>query len=320
MIGKIVLTLSSAILVLLSVSGCSLNSPHVTSNEQKPITRTSQSSHIDGEIISLVPIQVPNTNSVRTFKMMYWSANAQAEAFLAVPQSAGTYPLYVSCHGGSSINTGTFGEVTPENQTSLENADPNFVTLIPEYRGYDDSGGTVHGLSGDTFDTNNAIKAVMSKFSVEKNHVYLAGVSMGGGVVLQLATERSDIRSVIAISPFVGWNIVGAWAVQNKNKSDMAWNEYGAMLTYGTDNPNSPLLKPESVDVQKLKVPVLLLQGTGDQSVPWQTVQTLYNDIKPYDSQIKLILFPDGQHGLHDKYQTQVNEDINSWYAIYGEQ
>ena len=208
---------------------------------------------------------------------------------------------------------------SPEDQSSLENANPNFITLIPEYRGYDGSGGTVQGLSGDTLDTSNAIKAVMSKYSVEANHLYLDGTSMGGGVVLQLASERHDVRSVIAISPFVGWNIVGTWAVQNKDKNDMALNFYDHMLTYGTDNPNNPLLKKESVDIEKITAPVLLLQGTGDQNVPWQTVQTFYNDLKPYDKQAKLILFPGGQHGLHDRYQKQVNQDISDWFQLYGE-
>ncbi|KPV44740.1 alpha/beta hydrolase family protein [Alicyclobacillus ferrooxydans] len=204
-------------------------------------------------------------------------------------------------------------------KTTWEYAGPQFITLIPEYGGYAGSGGTVQGLHGDTLDTNNAIQAVMSRYSVEQGHVYLEGASMGGGVVLQLAEQRHDVRSVIALSPFVGMQVVGQWAVKNKNNSDLAFNFYGDMLTYGTANPNSPLLSQDSVDYKKIKVPVLLLQGTADHHVAWQTVQMFYNDLKPYDNKAKLILFPGGHHGLHGENQSKVNADIRAWYRLYGE-
>lgn len=28
---------------------------------------------------------------------------------------------------------------------------------------------------------------------------------------MNVASKRQDVRSVVAISPFVGWDIVGAW-------------------------------------------------------------------------------------------------------------
>ncbi|WEH07779.1 alpha/beta fold hydrolase [Alicyclobacillus fastidiosus] len=252
--------------------------------------------------------------------MMYWSDNVKTEAFVAVPKSSGGYPLFVSCHGGYDTSVDETHVASPTSAMDLEYAQSGFITLIPEYRGYANSGGTVPDFNGITLDTNNAIKAIQSHFQVEPNHIYLEGASMGGGVVLKLATERNDIRSVIAISPFVGWDEEGKWAVSAKKQNPRALSEYNAMVDhYGPFKPNSPTYEKESIDYTKIHVPALILQGTDDANVEWQTVQLFYNDLKPTDSYAKLILFPGGHHGLHGKYQQAVNKDISEWYTKYGE-
>lgn len=308
--------------MIFTLSGCTINKTSTANtNEANQATKQSVPTHMDGQVISLTPIQVANIKDVNTYQMMYWSNNTKTEAFLAVPQASGTYPLLVECHGGSPIATDASHQYTfGMNASALSGVSPHYITLIPEYRGYGGSDGTVQGLWGDTLDVNNAIKAVMSKFLVKPHHIYLDGTSMGGGVVLKLASERSDIRSVIATSPWVGMDIVGEWASKHKNDgTDRSLALYDDMLSYGTSDPHSPVLKEQSIDYRKITAPVLLLQGTGDAIVPWQTVQTFYNHLKPYDVDSKLILFPGGVHGLIDKYQNQVNQDVAQWYRQYGE-
>lgn len=238
---------------------------------------------------------------------------------MAIPKAAGPYPLFVNCHGGSStaLNMGHYN--SPMGGQNLADSNPKFITLIPEYRGYAGSDGTIPGLSGATLDTNNAIKAVMGKFSVEHNHIDLAGTSFGGGVVLNLASQRGDIHSVIAISPFVGWDIVGAWAVKNKTNNTLAAKKYKVMTYYyGSFNPNSSKYKNESINYKNIHAPTLLLQGKGDTSVPWQTVQSLYNDMKTTNHHVKLDLIPWGTHGLHGQFQQETNNYIMQWNKKYG--
>ncbi|GMA66061.1 hypothetical protein GCM10025859_65030 [Alicyclobacillus fastidiosus] len=84
---------------------------------------------------------------------------------------------------------------SPANSSDLEYADKGFITLIPEYRGYADSDGTVPDLSGQVLDVNNAIKAIQSRYSIEPDHIYLEGTSMGGELHYNL--QLNEMISVL---------------------------------------------------------------------------------------------------------------------------
>ncbi|WP_206919745.1 alpha/beta hydrolase family protein [Alicyclobacillus suci] len=197
----------------------------------------------------------------------------------------------------------------------MEGASSTFIQVVPEYRGYDDSDGTVPGLDGETLDTNNAIKAVESHYHVKPDHIDLLGTSMGGAVVLKLASERTDIHSVLAVSPFVGWDSMGEWAKNNlKNPAASKW--YNDMTTvYGPFKPSTPKYQAVSIDYTKIHAPTLLLQGTADPTVPWQSVQFFYNELKQANKNAHLILVPGAGHGVHENAG---QNDINQWYKEIG--
>ncbi|GMA66062.1 alpha/beta hydrolase family protein [Alicyclobacillus fastidiosus] len=124
---------------------------------------------------------------------------------------------------------------------------------------------------------------------------------------------------MIAISPFAGWNVVGPWVEKHKNTNNLAQYLDNVMVTnYGPYSPGNPKLTSVSLDYKKIHAPVLLIQGTSDASLPWQTVQLLYSDMKPVDPNVELDLVPGGNHGLINKPK-QLNKDISAWYTKYGE-
>ncbi|MFD1678088.1 hypothetical protein [Alicyclobacillus fodiniaquatilis] len=43
------------------------------------------------------------------------------------------------------------------------------------------------------------------------SRLYLYGISLGGGAVLQLASERDDVKAVAVDSPFVGFDATIKW-------------------------------------------------------------------------------------------------------------
>jgi predicted peptidase len=182
----------------IGTTGCSTSQTVNTTTNSPPSNTTEQNSkdtsHADGDLISLISITVPHTNSdVKTYKLMYWSHNTRTEAFLAVPKYAGMYPLSVFLHGGADTAYPKSHYSSPASSTTLEYAGNGFITLVPEYRGYADSDGTIPNLQGEVLDVDNAIKALQSTvYSVEPNHIYLEGTSMGGAVALQLSAERND--------------------------------------------------------------------------------------------------------------------------------
>lgn len=194
------------------------NSHHDTQDVHNKKTDAKQ----DGQVISMEKIKVSGINpQVTPYRMMYWSEGTKAEAYIAIP-SSGRYPLYVSLHGGylEPLKKSHVTEVgnVHYGKNIIEFARDNTITIAPMYRGYGHSDGTINGIYKNTIDTENAIKALMNYTKthkdfpdIKKGHTYLHGVSMGGGVALRLAAERKNVLSVVAVSPFVGWDILGSW-------------------------------------------------------------------------------------------------------------
>lgn len=82
--------------------------------------------------------------------MMYWSNGVKTEAYLSVPQEKGTYSLEVNLHGGwigpvKQTHVSLVGGVIFDKHL-IEGSMPNIITVVPMYRGYGESGGTVNGL------------------------------------------------------------------------------------------------------------------------------------------------------------------------------
>lgn len=88
--------------------------------------------------------------------------------------------------------------------------------------------------------------------------------------------------------------------------------------SYGK-NINASAYKERSPNIKDINVPVLLLQGTADKHVAWQTVKTFANQMKPAHKTVKFVLYKGGKHGLHtEPYQSESTQQINGWFEKYG--
>ena len=83
--------------------------------------------------------------------------------------------------------------------------------------------------------------------------------------------------------------------------------------TFGSFNPQSPVIQAQSINYKKITAPVLLLQGTADSSVSWETVQTFYQKMDANHQNVSFKLIKGGHHVLPNK-QDIVNKTINEWY------
>ena len=170
-------------------------------------------------------------------------------------------------------------------------------------------------------DTINAIKVIESKYKIETGHIYLQGGSMGGGVVLKVASEERGIRSVIAVSPYLGANFLANWYLANQQSAILNTKAVYAELTYiyGPFNPNKPIYQRESIDYKEIQAPTFLVQGTGDQRVQWQAVQAFHDDMKADHKQVELDLVKHANHGFTGSYDLYLHDAVTLWYAKYGE-
>lgn len=300
---------------LFFITGCSIN---------HPIERKSPNhSRKDGQIISVHQIHLQKLDDrLKAYRMMYWSNGVITEAYLSVPQEKGTYSLEVNLHGGwigpvKQTHVSLVGGVIFDKHL-IEGSMPNIITVVPMYRGYGESGGTVNGLEGNTKDTQNAITAVKKYLGKNGIDIYqgetiLMGTSTGGGVALKVASQQKGIASVIAISPYLGADLLGAWYKEHLDNS--TYKNYFTYMekAFGPYNPSkSPYIK-ESIDYKKINVPVLLIQGKKDEIIPWQTVKRFSDNMKADGKDVTLKLVPDGDHALTNK-QTELMDTIQMWF------
>lgn len=262
--------------------------------------------HVNGKIIALKPVHVPNQSpAIQLFQMFYWSQGVKVEALVSEPKKPGRYRLVLLCHGGweapvpiaHAANTYTLAELA---HTSSE-----IVLVAPQYRGYADSQGTVRGILGDTEDANNAITAALTLPRVRDEKIGLFGTSMGGGVALMLNGMRRDIAYVVATSPFVGWTTWGRWTVDHPGNVLAESHWLKATVAYHATNPEAPAFRRRSPAIARMSAPVLLLQGTGDKAVVWQTVAAFYRQLQRDHKEAEFVLIPHGTHGLLGAYQAR---------------
>ncbi|MDF2961448.1 MAG: alpha/beta fold hydrolase [Paenibacillus sp.] len=48
------------------------------------------------------------------------------------------------------------------------------------------------------------------------------------------------------------------------------------------------------------------------------TVQEIADKMKAAGKYVRLVLYPDGVHGLKDKYQQETVKEMNNWFKEYG--
>jgi dipeptidyl aminopeptidase/acylaminoacyl peptidase len=253
------------------------------------------------------------------YRISYECAGQAVEAYMTEPRAHGHYPLLVDLHGGAAWNVNqshdNFG-FTAENAANA--ASSHFISLYPEYQGYLGSSGPVRGLYTDAQDTLCAIRAVATLPAVNSHRVYLLGASIGGGVALKVASLLPTVRAVVVVSPWVGLRDELPWLKQHAQPYTIFGHELlGITRTYGF-SPSPAAIAAQSPNVQTIRAPVLLLQGTADTHVPYQVVEQFYGQMKAAGKTVKLILYPGGHHGLHDTYQKATLVAMRQWFHQYG--
>jgi dipeptidyl aminopeptidase/acylaminoacyl peptidase len=87
---------------------------------------------------------------------------------------------------------------------------------------------------------------------------------------------------------------------------------------YGTDINSSSYTFRSPIDhIETVKCPVLLLHGKADKIEPWQEIQDYANEMRVKHKTVKLVLYPDGVHGLNN-YASDVYKQISQWFGKCG--
>jgi alpha-beta hydrolase superfamily lysophospholipase len=125
------------------------------------------------------------------------------------------------------------------------------------------------------------------------------------------------VKAVVAVSPFVGLTDVASWAGAHPTlalQGDVFGQLARISAAYG-QAIHSAAYRERSPDASRITAPVLLLQGTADHHVAWQTVLLFAHQMEAAHRTVKLVLYPGGHHG---RYSAKSNAQIDRWFARYG--
>jgi dipeptidyl aminopeptidase/acylaminoacyl peptidase len=178
-----------------------------------------------------------------------------------------------------------------------ELAKAGFAVFAPSYRGEDGSQGTIEVAKGEVNDVLNGLEVFKQDGRLDPSRVAMMGTSHGALIGL-LAVSRSDQFRALVFA--YGVSDIFAW-----------WDYLVATNQVGTDSltkriyGTGPSSRPESFRIRNgmnaletINVPVLILQGELDITVPSSQAQALYDGLIKLEKWAQLELYPNSEHGF----------------------
>jgi dipeptidyl aminopeptidase/acylaminoacyl peptidase len=228
-------------------------------------------------------------NSEQTIWYVSDGLRVKARAFW--PSGKGPFPGIVFGHGGVD------GLSDSSIRRCRELAKAGFAVFAPSYRGEDGSEGVIEVAKGEVNDVLNGLEVFKKDSRLDPNRVAMMGTSHGALIGL-LAVSRSDQFRALVFA--YGVSDIFAW-----------WDYLVATNQVGTDAltkriyGNGPTSRPESFRIrngmgvlEKVNVPVLILQGELDSIVPSSQAQALYDGLIKLEKWAQLELYPNSEHGF----------------------
>ncbi len=158
-----------------------------------------------------------------------------------------------------------------------------FVVAVADYRGGEYNlmnAPSQQGLVTAIDDGIAVIEQVSSLSYVDPKQVSLYGVSLGGNLVMFLASKVPTLKAVIAGAPAPIW-FLGFTVPTDAKRPDYASMKLDAEVVRSNIAP--------------IQAPILILVGTEDRLMPLDIV--LHDQLAKHDKQVRLEVY---EHGYHD--------------------
>ncbi len=177
-----------------------------------------------------------------------------------------------------------------------------FSILLIDYRGYGRSEGAFPNEARVYQDAATAWNYLVEHKGIDPKNIFIYGHSLGGAIAIDLAVQHPDAAGLIVESSFT--SIQGVIAARKLFRIFPV----SFILTQRFDSLNK---------VAKLKMPVLFIHGTADETVPAFMSQNLYDAASEPK---QLILVPGAGHNnvadvAPDIYLPAVRSFINQFYG-----
>jgi pimeloyl-ACP methyl ester carboxylesterase len=194
----------------------------------------------------------------------------------------------VFCHG--------WGGGTPYDDLLETLAGRGFYTLRLEQRGYGNSTGR-----GDLSLWPVDMAACAATLLGVVSKVWAAGQSTGGTMALVAAATQDCFAGAVSIAPFCSLPRI---LEDNRNARSVLEGRFGPLQEKHFRTANALEI------VERLNKPVLIVQGTADESVPFEHGKLLYQKLQSFAQHRPV---PGGNHHLTNVDRAPVIADIVHW-------
>lgn len=238
----------------------------------------------------------------------------QLIGILHLPEGKGRFPLAVICHGfGATKSRRRIVELARD----LEKKE--IVAFRFDFEGCGDSQGDLKNatIRNEISDLELAIKKISRQKNIDKRRITLISESFGSAIVLlYLAQNKILAKTLVFWAPaFNQRKLIPVWFTKSEIKK---WQKQGYFIrkekimgiNYFKENKD----KDYSFLLSKIKVPILILHGRKDETVPVEFSKKLAQNCK----NIKLKIYPKAEHNFENYYiQKELIKDTADWIKKY---
>jgi|GEM_PF-306239 len=234
-----------------------------------PILSDLFTQEFDGREFTVEQTLEKNSAYTRYF-VTYKSGELTISGIMNVPTGDGPFPLLILNHGYIDTSIYTNGRGLKREQDYL--ARQGFVVIHPDYRNHAQSSrideGEIENRIGYVKDVINLVYAVRASDLpyIDKTRIGMMGHSMGGGIAQSVAVAQPNLVKAMVLYAPISMDYRDSYyhyMADNKARAESVASRYGLP----EDNPEFwSGISPETY-ADRVNVPILLFQGTRDESV-----------------------------------------------------
>ena len=239
----------------------------------------------------------------------YTSEGRKITGLVNIPQGLGNFPVIIMLRGYVDQEIYQTGMGTQKASEFF--SQHGFLTLAPDFLGYGESDMPPHNVWEERFLKSVAvldlIASVKSLPQADPTKICLWGHSNGGMIALSVLEISQSIYPTTLwapVSQFFPYDIL--YYIDEFEDKGQALRQ--SLAGFEEDYDVNKYSFDEHLDW--IQAPILIHQGTEDESVPVKWSVNLTERLKKLEKEVDYYLYPGADHNLKGAWQTVVQRDL----------